>query len=79
MFVRGFDRNEECENHRHRFSIDGLVLESLRERAERAQHADQPWRASRLIDGIGIEQGYPDATDPADCGAKAQYLSFVHV
>jgi hypothetical protein len=32
-------------------------------------------RASKLIDGIGLDPGMPDATDPSDCGAKARYLS----
>jgi hypothetical protein len=31
--------------------------------------------ASKLLDGIGLDPGMPDATNPSDCGAKAQYLS----
>lgn len=31
--------------------------------------------ASKLVDGIGLDPGMPDATNPSDCGAKAKYLS----
>jgi hypothetical protein len=31
--------------------------------------------ASKLLDGIGLDPGMPDATNPSDCGARAQYLS----
>ena len=31
--------------------------------------------ASKLVDGIGLDPGMPDATNPSDCGAKAKYLA----
>jgi Glycosyl hydrolases family 18 len=30
---------------------------------------------SMLVEGIGLDPGMPDATDPADCTAKAQYAT----